>query len=418
MNDNTKPAATSGDAPDLQQLKALALAAHNLPDTFQPFVSSRPVVAVVVATHSLDRAQMDTVAGFYDAASPAVVLGLIARIERATAPHGSAAPTEPSGNSGELAQRAAAPVSGDDLEAFAAWKGYPLPGFNSDGNFGKDWLHREWVAFKAGRARAAVSACQAAPVVGGLPNVMDERRAFHKWFNSTMYRPDAEESMLIGWQARANVSVSQAAPCTNSDTWNCKYCRKTETCEALKDERNFGAAVAAAKVPTDEQIIAAFWKQTGRNWSPDVSTFSQMDERLGYFFTYGKLVAAVRSLTAPVEQGQGALDAQLRQEVAIMYQMLDDGEWAEHLAVTPHGQCLETAITRLIGRTAPVGAGVVPEEWQLVPKQRTDKMTAIGQDLRYVSVNSIGEIYRQMLAAAPTAATAHPVAADDQGGAA
>ena len=30
------------------------------------------------------------------------------------------------------------------------------------------------------------------------------------------------------------------AQCTNSDTWNCKYCRKTETCKALKDQRNFG----------------------------------------------------------------------------------------------------------------------------------------------------------------------------------
>lgn len=29
------------------------------------------------------------------------------------------------------------------------------------------------------------------------------------------------------------------AQCTNSDTWNCKYCRKTETCDALKDPRNF-----------------------------------------------------------------------------------------------------------------------------------------------------------------------------------
>jgi hypothetical protein len=27
--------------------------------------------------------------------------------------------------------------------------------------------------------------------------------------------------------------------CTNSDTWNCKYCNKTESCGALKDSRNF-----------------------------------------------------------------------------------------------------------------------------------------------------------------------------------
>ena len=33
------------------------------------------------------------------------------------------------------------------------------------------------------------------------------------------------------------------AECTNSDTWNCKYCRKTQTCEALNDPRNFGGTV-------------------------------------------------------------------------------------------------------------------------------------------------------------------------------
>lgn len=33
------------------------------------------------------------------------------------------------------------------------------------------------------------------------------------------------------------------AECTNDDTWNCKYCRKTENCGALKDDRNFGEPV-------------------------------------------------------------------------------------------------------------------------------------------------------------------------------
>lgn len=44
---------------------------------------------------------------------------------------------------------------------------------------------------------------------------------------------------------------------------------------------------------------------------------------------------------------------------------------------------------------------VVPAGFKLVPLQPTNKMTAIGQDLRYKSVNSIGEIYRQMIGAAP-----------------
>lgn len=43
----------------------------------------------------------------------------------------------------------------------------------------------------------------------------------------------------------------------------------------------------------------------------------------------------------------------------------------------------------------------VPDGWKLVPVEPTNKMTAIGQDLRYKSVNSIGAIYHAMLAAAP-----------------
>ena len=49
-------------------------------------------------------------------------------------------------------------------------------------------------------------------------------------------------------------------------------------------------------------------------------------------------------------------------------------------------------------------APVVPEGYVLVLKEPTNKMTAIGQGLRYASVNSIGEIYRQMLAASPQVA--------------
>ena len=51
---------------------------------------------------------------------------------------------------------------------------------------------------------------------------------------------------------------------------------------------------------------------------------------------------------------------------------------------------------------APVSqAGQVPEGWKLVPTDPTSQMTFIGQSLRYDAVNSIGEIYRQMIAAAP-----------------
>ena len=65
----------------------------------------------------------------------------------------------------------------------------------------------------------------------------------------------------------------------------------------------------------------------------------------------------------PASAGQAELDAQLRKEVAIMYQMLDAGEWADNVASTPDGQCLETAITKLVGKANSAGqAGQVARE--------------------------------------------------------
>ena len=46
-----------------------------------------------------------------------------------------------------------------------------------------------------------------------------------------------------------------------------------------------------------------------------------------------------------------------------MYQMLDAGEWADNVASTPDGQCLETAITKLVGKANSAGqAGQVARE--------------------------------------------------------
>jgi hypothetical protein len=60
------------------------------------------------------------------------------------------------------AQEPIKPVSGavDEWEAFEKWKGYPIPPLNAEGRFDKDYLHREYVAFKAGLSRA-----QQAPAV-------------------------------------------------------------------------------------------------------------------------------------------------------------------------------------------------------------------------------------------------------------
>jgi|APFre7841882793_1041355.scaffolds.fasta_scaffold00748_16 hypothetical protein len=41
------------------------------------------------------------------------------------------------------------------------------------------------------------------------------------------------------------------AECTNSDTWNCKYCNKTESCGALKDSRNFAPPAREGLTPRE-----------------------------------------------------------------------------------------------------------------------------------------------------------------------
>ena len=49
------------------------------------------------------------------------------------------------------------------------------------------------------------------------------------------------------------LAAAPKAECTNSDSWNCKYCNKTKDCEALKDPRNF-AAPKAEQPPVQEPL--------------------------------------------------------------------------------------------------------------------------------------------------------------------
>ena len=86
-----QPAATSGDAPELQQLKALALAAtpgewmrlfgeRTVYDRMSDGCRGNVIVRADYPFNQQDAANLDYIA----AANPAVVLGLIARIERLT----------------------------------------------------------------------------------------------------------------------------------------------------------------------------------------------------------------------------------------------------------------------------------------------------------------------------------------------
>jgi hypothetical protein len=79
MNQTTN---TAGIALDLTKLEALARAAADLPDTFQPYVNHRG--EITVGTFSLDRESVDVVARYLDGLPPATVLQLIQLARRST----------------------------------------------------------------------------------------------------------------------------------------------------------------------------------------------------------------------------------------------------------------------------------------------------------------------------------------------
>ena len=60
------------------------------------------------------------------------------------------------------------------------------------------------------------------------------------------------------------------AQCTESDSWNCKYCRKTESCKALQDPRNF-ASPPQRKPLTDEQILTVARDHYNPHQRPEIS---------------------------------------------------------------------------------------------------------------------------------------------------
>lgn len=84
------------------------------------------------------------------------------------------------------------------------------------------------------------------------------------------------EPRLLSWNVLPNgehrlytrpaQTEQQPAECTNEDSWNCKYCRKTETCEAIKDPRNFGARIAQTAPQGKFSMGDLVKKSTGSEW--------------------------------------------------------------------------------------------------------------------------------------------------------
>ena len=55
------------------------------------------------------------------------------------------------------------------------------------------------------------------------------------------YEKTINEAITAIKEALAQPEQEPVAQCTESDSWNCKYCRKTESCKALQDPRNFAS---------------------------------------------------------------------------------------------------------------------------------------------------------------------------------
>ncbi|MGU2083723.1 hypothetical protein ACSERS_05220 [Pseudomonas aeruginosa] len=112
-----------------------------------------------------------------------------------------------------------------------------------------------------------------------------------------------------------------------------------------------------------------------------------------------KLPVGTKLYAAPVAQAQQLhdLDKQCRDDVARALGLRPSQErgfaWSYLLASIK--SCVKAS------EDAAQAQHSVPEGWKLVPMDPTSQMTFVGQSLRYDAVNSIGEIYRQMLAAAP-----------------
>jgi hypothetical protein len=77
-------------------------------------------------------------------------------------------------------------------------------------------------------------------------------------------------------------------------------------------------------------------------------------------------------------------------------------QFEEALKKNPDARFWNTTDAMFWAWQAALSQPAAVEGWKLVPVEPTDAMTYIGQTLRYDSANSIGDIYRNMLSAAPT----------------
>ena len=424
--------AQNGAELDLQQLKALALAAtqgkwiamggHIAPASHadrkiggstnraQDRADYAHEICIVRGKYQPD----DANAAYIAAASPAVVLDLIARIERATASHGSAAPTK------------AAPVSGGEREQFEEWS-------------------RQW------------GACNLAAALG---NTCEDGRG-----NATYYYGPTETAFRAFKAGRASDAASQASPVGGDYDATIKLLRTTVDYQHGRIAELEQAAVAAAKVQTGSYQQG--WEDGNRagRAAIDIHNDGMKGNRHYRERVFNQILeldtkeglSRFSRVVSPVEQGQGAapseeaaaggagrdkreaFEAWHRRKFATKHctgqptRDMHNGIYAEQYG--PKCQQLMWEVWQAASADSPahVGAGVVPEGWvralhaavaAIYFNDSSDYRSALGSVVRHLDAELAGELLGSpkaaydkacaMLDGTPTAATAHPVAADDQ----
>ena len=90
--------------------------------------------------------------------------------------------------------------------------------------------------------------------------------------------PDFGSELILEIQELLAQPEQAVAECTNSDTWNCKYCNKTESCGALKDSRNFAPP---KREPLGLEIMDACGSEDYREGFKDGALYAEKCHGIG-----------------------------------------------------------------------------------------------------------------------------------------
>jgi len=368
-----EPAATSGDAPaDLQQLKALALAAtpghwytHPITDD-----DMYPRGLAIVAENGKTLSNEDTGPGdkdaqFIAAANPAVVLDLIARIERGTAPH--AAQWNLTDARESLAR----------AQAFSGFNDLPQPLRVEIDNAAS--ILAKLDAAPHGRAAPTEAA---PPVSGGEPDIFTLGASAEFTRKGGGYASVGEYVRIEDYRAAVSAATKPTACTLPPPGWHCTRAPGHEgPCAAVPTE------VYADDYTPEQKVIYEHGVEDGK-------LIARGMER------YKAGVAARDAATKPT--------ADLSE--LNLWRPIYDGEMELDNAC---GRFVMLSDVQSLLATKPAAAQAVPEGFVIVPKVPTDEMRDAGNVIM-LDRGKLFQVWRAMLAAAPAASTIGAAQTADQ----